>query len=430
MTHVAQSVRSIEEADRRFAECTMAGLSAAQLLYRAAVEHLFQALAAPALASPEEARVVKLEIEMHLAQAEACDDLLGGAEATDVASALGLEARAAERLRQWPHADHRAAALHDLGAGGELLLSVLARYKARGAQSAARDFVQQRALAIIGSAEALKRAGVIAAAAAAAAAPPRPSAAERADFVAMRAVALSAGCEVALPAALLRDRRGEASCASAYHYLRDGDAAPGRGGALFAASRKDSGRIVRVLVRRCADEGAARRLAQCVTAAHALALRSSLARGSVRSVATLAFEGVLDSTRCWVEFARAAPPRADGAASALGAGEAGTAEREEGIGAWVRSGGAGRYTAEVGRDWQVQAVFRRLLQTLAVLHSTNVIAGVIDEENTRIVTTCRGDGVSVSFVPLHATRIMLTICLAPLNIFDDIRPAAATAVRV
>ena len=78
MTQVAQSVRSIEEADRRFAECTMAGLSAAQLLYRAAVEHLFQALAAPALASPEEARVVKLEIEMHLAQAEAVSFIMNG----------------------------------------------------------------------------------------------------------------------------------------------------------------------------------------------------------------------------------------------------------------------------------------------------------------------------------------------------------------
>ena len=49
-----------------------------QLLYRAAVEHLFQALAAPALASPEEARVVKLEIEMHLAQAEAVSFIMNG----------------------------------------------------------------------------------------------------------------------------------------------------------------------------------------------------------------------------------------------------------------------------------------------------------------------------------------------------------------
>ena len=396
-----KSVWLVEEADGHFAAGTMAGLSAAQLLYRTAVEHLFQALD-----DVDDARVVKLEIKIYLEQAEACDDLLSGAEATDVASALDLEVRAAERLRQWPHADHRAAALHDLGSAGEVLLSVLSRFKKRDAQRAACDFVQKRALAIIDSAEALKRAGVVAVAAAGA---PPPSAVERRDLpdVAMRTVALSAGCEVALPAALLRERRGDASCASAYHYLRSGDAAPDaapeRDGALFTASRKRDGRVVRVLVRRLADDAAARCLAQCVTAAHALALRSSVARGSVRSISSLAFEGVLDSTRCWVEFARAAPLRAEGggeASSPLGALRSGgaqgggarvrAAEREVGIAAWARAGGAGRYVAEVGRDWRVQGVFRQLLQTLAVLHSTNVVAGVIDEENTRIVVA--GDG--------------------------------------
>ena len=388
--HVAKSIDLIASADRKFAEGTTRGLSAAHTLYKEAVEHLFQALSSSGdggSSEQSEARLVKLELEIYLEMAETCDELLGGAEAADLESALTCEARAAELLHEWPRVDKRSAALFDLATAAELMMGILDRYEARSAKSSAVDWAKKRTFAIITRAETLKKAGVVAVAATAVDSSAEGSASSAflargfAADVALTTVNLPGLCELTLPEALCSAAdHGSTGCSAQYTFRSDEDHVA-KDGVLVTAARKDSGQLVGVLVQRCPDASDARRLAQAVTMSFALALRGSLAAGSVRRVTALRFEGVLDNTRCWLEFASAVPRRGSSAAASSDTDAAPL--QSVPISEWVRSGGAYGTT---GRDWQVQSAFQQLLQTLAVLHSTNIIAGVVDEVNTRVIS--------------------------------------------